>query len=92
MPEQRQQQRMRELIEELRGELASAAEEDPAKRERLERLVESIDSRLEGHLAEDHQQELIDELREEAVEFEVEHPDVSATLRGFLQMLSSIGI
>lgn len=88
----KEEQRLRQVIEDLRQELEQVASEDPAKRERLERLRSSIDARLEGPVAADHQQELIEELRDEAVEFEVEHPDVSATLRGFLNMLSNIGI
>ena len=83
----------RDLIQDLRNELEQAADhEDPARQERLERLIENIDARLEGRIGDEHHQEIVDELREEAVEFEVEHPDVSATIRGFLNMLSSIGI
>lgn len=84
--------RIQKIIQELKAELENAEVADPDKRARLERLIESIDGRLEGHLEEDHHQELVEELREEAMEFDVEHPDISGTIRSFLNMLSSIGI
>lgn len=77
------------LIEDLKAELARAPVDDPAARERLERIVARLDERVED---EPPHQELVDELTEDVAEFEAAHPHLAATLRGFMNMLSSIGI
>lgn len=81
----------RALIAELRATLAETEVDDAARRERLDRIVERLDERLASGPPHDHHQ-LAEELREDAMEFAVEHPDLAATLRSFMRMLSSIGI
>jgi len=79
-----------ELLRELQSQLDQVR--SPEDRERLTNLVTDIRSRLGAHLDEDPQQELIDELREEVIEFEADHPDAAATIHSLINMLSNLGI
>lgn len=81
-----------ELIAKLKRELEEIDDGDPGKSEELSALVETIEDRLEAHLEEDHQHELLDELNEEVVNFETEHPEFAGTIRNLINMLSNLGL
>lgn len=77
------------LLEQLRDELAQIKHGSVGGSERLDRLLDRIDSHLDE---EEEDSQIAEELREEAVEFELEHPDAAASIRTFLNMLSNLGI
>ena len=79
-----------DLLRELREKLDNL--HAPEERERLTRLADDIEGRMTAHLNEDHQQELIDELRDEVIQFEARHPDAAATIHSLINMLSSLGL
>lgn len=86
-----QQARLYELLNELKTEL-DRVELDEQRSAQLEALMNSIEARIAVHLDEDPQQDLLDEINEEALEFETDHPDIVATVRSLVNMLSNLGI
>lgn len=83
---------LHELINRLKRELEDLDRADPRKSEELGVLIETIEDRLGAHLEEDHQHELLDELNEEVVNFESEHPEFAGTIRSLINMLSNLGL
>ena len=81
-----------DLINKLKSELDNLSDDDPAKGEELAALIGTIEDRLGAHLEEDHQSELLDELNEEVLNFESEHPEFAGTIRGLINMLSNLGL
>lgn len=86
------QQGVHELLRELTSQLDDIGSQSPEKRIRLESLIANIEGRLSSHINEDYQQELVDEISEEVVEFEADHPTAAATIRSIINMLSSLGL
>jgi len=86
------QQGIREQLRELKDQLDSVGAQSSEKRVRLENLIDSIESRLNSHINEDHHQELVEEISEEVVEFESDHPMAAATIRNIINMLSNLGL
>ena len=82
---------MQEPLNELLTHLGEAIDEaesgggDPAE---LKRLVAEVDRRLN----EDDSDGIVDDLREEAVKFEVSHPRLADTLRRAIDALGAIGL
>lgn len=77
-----------EDLKRLRSELENA---DEATRKRMEALVEKVEQRLaegEGKAA----QGLLQELEEEIMQFEIEHPRLTAILNDLMVTLSNMGI
>jgi hypothetical protein len=79
-----------DLLRELRDKLENVT--SPEERDRLGNLVNDIEGRLTAHLNEDHHQEVIEELRDEVIQFEARHPDAAATIHNLINMLSSLGL
>ena len=86
------QKGVHELLRELKDQLDGVAAQSSEKRTRLENLIANIEGRLNSHINEDYQQELVDEISEEVVEFEADHPTAAATIRSIINMLSSLGL
>ncbi len=83
---------LHDLIKELRLELEKAELHDSDRSAKLRDLSAQIEARLDTHIEEDHQREIAEELNEEIVEFAAEHPELAASIRSIVNMLSSIGI
>ena len=83
---------LHQLLAELKSELDRISEDDPGRQTELRGLVDTIEARIHAHLEEDPQQELFDEITEEVVEFENDHPEFAATVRNLVNMLSNLGI
>ena len=86
------QQGIHELLRELKDQLDGIGSQSSEKRMRLENLIANIEGRLSSHINEDYQQELVDEISEEVVEFETDHPNAAATIRNIINMLSGLGL
>ena len=86
------QQGIHELLRELKDQLDGIGSQSSEKRLRLENLIANIEGRLSSHINEDYQQELVDEISEEVVEFEADHPNAAATIRNIINMLSGLGL
>ena len=86
------QQGVHELLRELKDQLDGIGSQSSEKRVRLENLIANIEGRLSSHINEDYQQELVDEISEEVVEFETDHPNAAATIRNIINMLSGLGL
>ena len=83
-------ERLRETLKELRAELARNESGDPAARERVEAASQEIEAWLER--AEEPEGSLNDRLRESAVRFEKEHPNLAGAVRRVVEALSDLGI
>lgn len=86
------QRGVHELLRELKDQLDGVAAQSPEKRTRLENLISNIEGRLNSHINEDYHQELVDEISEEVVEFEADHPTAAAIIRSIINTLSSLGL
>ena len=80
------------MLSELKSELDRISDGNPEEQTQLRGLVDTIEARIHAHLGEDPQQELFDEITEEVVEFENDHPEFAATVRNLVNMLSNLGI
>jgi len=79
-----------DLLKQLRKELA-ASRGDHDARERLERLIDEIETRLEDSTADRHEG-LLDRISETVEEFETSHPRATAILNEIMMTLSNLGI
>jgi hypothetical protein len=73
----------RESLEQLRREIANTQPLNDATRERLARLDRAI--------AEEHET-LGEQLEEDAVHFEADHPTLTAAIRAAINILSNSGV
>ena len=74
-------------ISELKGELAQVPVETQVLQGKLEQVSEHIESYTPDML-----KELVQFLKNEADEFEVEHPQITAMINQLLTTLSNMGI
>lgn len=81
-----------ELLQRLRAKLDAVGRDENRRAAEIDGLVRRLDRRIEGHINEDEQREILADIEQEIVEFEVEHPEVAGTLRNILNMLSSLGV
>ncbi len=61
-------------------------------RDRVQRLIADVEHRLEQAEDDEKDETLLDRIREELTEFEVEHPTVAAALETVMNTLSNAGI
>ncbi|MEN7972603.1 MAG: DUF4404 family protein [Verrucomicrobiota bacterium] len=78
---------VKEMIGELKRELEKAPKETGFLEERLEQAREGVERYTPEAL-----QELVEVLRREADEFEVEHPRITALINNVMTSLSNLGI
>jgi uncharacterized protein DUF4404 len=83
---------LRKDLEALRAE--SDRQEDMAgpARERLKQLIADIERRLDQAEDAEPHENLVERLRDELAQFEVEHPTLAAALESVLNTLSNAGI
>ncbi|MEW6285890.1 MAG: DUF4404 family protein [Chloroflexota bacterium] len=86
MPEQR----LRELLEQLREELARTPSVDEKGREMLARLHADIQKFLDP--AQENPESLLERVQAAIDHFEVKHPAITAALSQMLNTLSNAGI
>ncbi len=78
-----------EGLRRLRSELEGA---DETTRKRMEALVERVERCLAEGDGKEPQHGLLQELEEEIMQFEVEHPRLTAIINDIMVALSSMGI
>ncbi len=87
MPEQR----IRENLERLRAEISKIEEGDATTRDRLNGLIDDIETEIESD-DETRDQSLPESLQEAITQFETEHPRTTAILNDIMITLSNMGI
>jgi Domain of unknown function (DUF4404) len=80
-----------EALFKLREQVEKLELDHPEVKNRLEALLEKVESRFESSADGKHLQ-VVDEVKEAVEQFEVEHPTVTAVVAEFLQVLSNIGV
>ena len=95
------ERKLRETLAELHRELERTEPRDTAARERVKQAAREIDAWLESAETseqraerpdEDADESVGDRLRDAAIRFEEEHPNLSATVRRVIDALSDLGI
>ena len=81
-----------ELLQRLRAKLESVGRDEPRRAAEIKALIQRLDRRIDGHINEDEQREILADIEQEVVEFEVEHPELVGAVRNLLNMLSSLGV
>lgn len=89
MTEEESKRKLDEGLRRLRSELEGA---DETTRKRMEALVERVERRLAEGDGKKAQHGLLQELEEEILHFEVEHPRLTAIINEIMVALSSMGI
>ncbi len=82
-----QNQQLIRLLEQLRDELRTLDSHD--KHARLSALTDQIELQLEQT---DQHHALAQELSDEVVEFEVEHPTIAGVIQNLIRLLGNIGV
>ena len=84
------EQKINEALGALREE--GSRLDNPEARERLTNLVENIEQNIDySGLSEQHQ-DLVEDVKEAIVHFEVEHPSVTGILHEVIMTLGNMGI
>lgn len=84
------QKTLRERLARLHAELADAHRQDPAARRPLEEVLPDLKRTVDDGAAAD--KSLSDRLERVAVQFEAQHPELAATTRQLIELLSEVGI
>jgi len=83
---------LRDDIEKLRNEIANLNADEDASKEKLESLLQDIESALETEEQNKNQSELLAGLKESVNHFETEHPRATAIINDIMVTLSNMGI
>jgi len=83
---------LRDDIEKLRNEIANLSADEDASKEKLESLLQDIESGLETEEQNKNQSELLAGLKESVNHFETEHPRATAIINDIMVTLSNMGI
>ncbi len=83
---------LRDDIEKLRNEIANLSADEDASKEKLESLLQDIESALETEEQNKNQSELLAGLKESVNHFETEHPRATAIINDIMVTLSNMGI
>lgn len=89
MPEQ---QRLRQMLEQLHAELERAPAADDRSRELLERALSDIQNLLDAKQPEKRTESIIERLRELVGTFEETHPALTEAIGRVLDALATMGI
>ena len=84
--------KLREDIEKLRGEIKTLHADEDISKEKLENLLQEIESGLETEAQDEKQSELLAGLKESVGHFEAEHPRATAIINDIMVTLSNMGI
>ena len=88
MPENK----LRDDIEKLRDEIKTLHAKEDISKEKLERLLQEIESGLETEAQDKERSELLAGLKESVKHFETEHPRATAIINDIMVTLSNMGI
>jgi len=66
--------------------------DNPEARERLSNLVENIEQNVDYSGVSEEHQDLVEDVKEAIVHFEVEHPSITGILNEVMMTLSNVGI
>jgi len=88
MPEKK----IRDDIEKLRTEIKNLSADEDTPKEKLEILLQDIESGLETEMQNKKQSELLAGLKESVNHFETEHPRTTAIINDIMMALSNMGI
>jgi CII-binding regulator of phage lambda lysogenization HflD len=83
---------LRQTLQTLHEEIDSTVDIDDTSRQRLERLMVSIERKLVEPQDAIHHRQLVELLREEIAYFEISHPILVTALNDILTMLSAGGL
>jgi seryl-tRNA synthetase len=83
---------LRDDIEKLRKEIENLNADEDASKEKLESLLQDIESGLETEEQNNNQSELLAGLKESVEHFETEHPRATAIINDIMVTLSNMGI
>ena len=83
---------LRDDIEKLRKEIENLNADEDASKEKLESLLQDIESGLETEEQNKNQSELLARLKESVNHFETEHPRATAIINDIMVTLSNMGI
>ena len=87
------QDRLPQLVAELRAQLAQSKSIDAVTRRRLETTIDDVERVLGGHSPHGPKSEsLAARLGESAVGFEASHPTLAVTVSGLIDALGNLGI
>ena len=79
-------------LEKLRFEIDNVAADDHESREKLNRLISDLETKLENPDDEKHHQSLLLDLKASIGHFEAEYPRATAILNDIMVTLSNMGI
>ncbi|MCZ6804333.1 MAG: DUF4404 family protein [Proteobacteria bacterium] len=88
MPEKK----LRDDIEKLRNEIENLSADEDTPKEKLEMLLQDIESGLETEEKNKNQSDLLAGLKESVNHFEAEHPRATAIINDIMVTLSNMGI
>jgi len=83
---------LRDDIEKLRKEIENLGADEDASKEKLESLLQDIESGLETEEKNKDQSDLLAGLKESVNHFEAEHPRATAIINDIMVTLSNMGI
>jgi chromosome segregation ATPase len=83
-------QKLTETLDALRAEIDQLHTDDAESKQRLEKLVENLEKKLEHPDDDDHH--LNEGIKDSITHFEVTHPRITAMLNDIMMTLSNMGI
>ena len=84
--------KLRDDIEKLRNEIKTLHADEDISKEKLEILLQEIESGLETEAQDKERSELLAGLKESVKHFETEHPRATAIINDIMVALSNMGI
>lgn len=78
-------------LQKLREEVACLAKDDTESRDKLNRLINELERKLDSE-TEDDDRSLMDSMKDALSHFEAEHPRATAILNDIMVTLSNMGI
>lgn len=86
------EQKLHEALLELKARIGELDLKDGEARQKLQTLVDNIQSRIDQPGSAEESHTLLENLRDAVEHFEVEHPTLTAVLNDLMMTLSNMGI
>lgn len=83
---------LRELLEQLHGEVESLERSDTETKNRLNNLILDLEKTIDRPVDAEHHENVVQDLRESIRQLEVEHPRTTGILNHIMMTLSNMGI
>lgn len=83
---------LRELLEQLHGEIEALESSDAETKSRLNNLILDLEQTLDRPVDAEHHENVVQDLRESIRHLEVEHPRTTGILNHIMMTLSNMGI